>query len=144
MRIQTTARALLLLGAATLLVACGKQQVAGNDSANAATSAPATTQTSNGAAPMTPAAAPGTFSADYMVGKWSAMDEDCTHTIEFMKDGTVTTPIGTAKWTIAGDKLSFDYGDGSKPTTSAIKVLSPDRIEITRESGGTETEKRCS
>jgi hypothetical protein len=142
MKIRSTARAVLLLGAATLLVACGKQQATANESANAAVNAPATD--ANGAAPAaTPAAAPGTLSADYMVGKWSAMDEDCTHTVEFNKDGTVTTPIGTAKWTIAGDKLSFDYGDGSKPTTSAIKVLGPDRIGITRESGGTETEKRC-
>lgn len=137
------------VAALALLAACSGAGEATNAEANAAANAMAedanaAAPAANEAAPVTQAAAPsGTFSADYMVGKWSAIDEDCSATIEFKKDGTVETPIGTAKYTVAGDKLSFDYGDGSKPTVSTIKVLSPERIEILRSSGGKETEKRC-
>jgi hypothetical protein len=134
-------RTFLLLGTAVALLACGKQQAAANNSANAVTAAPAEANTA-AAAPAAPAAA-GTVNADFMVGKWSAMGEDCSHTIDFRKDGTVTTPIGDGKWSLAGDKLSFDYGDGSKQPPSSIKILTQDRIEITRGSGGKETEKRC-
>lgn len=88
------------------------------------------------------APAPPALSVDYMVGKWSAFGEDCSHTIEFKKDGTVTTPIGVGKWKVGDGKLTFDYGDG-KPTVSAVEVLGPDRIAWTSMSGGNETEKRC-
>jgi len=91
------------------------------------------------AAPVTP----GAITAGYMVGKWSAIGEDCSATIEFRKVGTVATPIGEGKWTLTGDKLAIDYGDGSTPTTSTIKSIGPDRIEITHASGTKETEKRC-
>jgi hypothetical protein len=115
--------------------------------ANEATNAPANEAAAvpaNEAAAATPAAAPGAVTADYMVGKWSAMGEDCKDVLEFKKDGTVTTPIGPAKWTLVGDKLSIDFGDASSnPTASTIKPLGPDRIEITKASGGKETEKRC-
>jgi hypothetical protein len=138
------------VAALVLLAACGAKSEASNAAGNATANDAAAT--AYAAAPManeaTPAATPAaagstTLSADYMVGKWSAMGEDCSATIEFKKDGTVDTPIGTAKYTVAGDRLSFDYGDGSKPTVSTIKVLSPERIEIVRASGGQETEKRC-
>jgi hypothetical protein len=82
------------------------------------------------------------LSVDYMVGKWSAFGEDCAHTIEFKKDGTVMTPIGIGKWKVGAGKLTFDYGDG-KPTVSQVEVLGPDRIAWTSMSGGKETEKRC-
>jgi hypothetical protein len=122
---------------------------AANADTNAGTAEITSTATANeaGAAePQNVASAvqdPAAFSADYMVGKWSALNEDCSGTLEFRKDGTVTTPIGTAKWTIAADKLSIDYSDGSAPTVSTVKVLSPDRIELTHASGTKETEKRC-
>jgi hypothetical protein len=93
-------------------------------------------------APAAPTAA-GAVTADYMIGKWSAMDEDCSDVLEFRKDGTAVTPIGEAKWTLAGDKLAIDFGDGSKPAPSTIKPLGPNRIEITTSSGRKETEKRC-
>ena len=141
------ALAVTLLAAA--LSACG----GGADAANNADTAEVTANevaapeaaAANDAAPVAPAAAEvgGAPTVDYMVGKWSAMDEDCSDTLEFRKDGTVVTPIGEAKWTLAGDKLTFDYGDGSTQKPSSIKVLSQDRIEITRASGGKETEKRC-
>ncbi len=85
---------------------------------------------------------PPALSVDFMVGKWSAFGEDCSHTIELKRDGTVTTPIGTGKWKVGEGKLTFDYGDG-KPIVSAVEVLSPDRIAWTSMSGGKETEKRC-
>ena len=138
-------KSMLLISATILLAACGAKGDADANAAddNAAVEAP--TADANAAPEATPAAAPsdGSFSSAYMVGKWSAMDEDCSSTLEFKDGGVVTTPIGDAKYSVTGDKLSIDYGDGSEPTTSTIKVLSPDRIEITRSSGGKETEKRC-
>lgn len=136
-------KSVFLTTAVLLLAACGaKSEADNNNAAEANTAAPVADANTASA---TPAAAPsdGSLSADYMVGKWSAMDEDCKDTIEFRKDGTVVTPIGEGKWTLVGDQLTFDYGDGSKQPASAIKVLSPERIEITRGSGGKETEKRC-
>jgi hypothetical protein len=145
----TASRMTLTMIAAGLLAACGGASGNGNDAAAAenladAAAAPEAPAPDN-AATATPAAAAvgGAPTVDYMVGKWSAMDEDCSDTLEFRKDGTLTTPIGDAKWTLVGDKLTMDYGDGSKQPSSTIKVLSQDRIEITRASGGKETEKRC-
>jgi hypothetical protein len=145
---QMTIRAAMLIGAAAALLACGKQAAVANNSENSAAAEPAANAAANAAAANTaaPAAPPaaGALTADYMVGKWSAIGEDCKATIDFKKDGTVTTPIGHAKWTVTGDKLSINYGDGSEPTASSIKVLDPNRIEITHSSGTKETEKRCS
>ena len=90
------------------------------------------------ASPPAPALTP-----DYLVGKWSAFGEDCAHTIEFKKDGTVSTPIGTGKWKVGNGKLTIDYGDGSAPTSSAVKPLSADRIAWMSASGKQEAEKRC-
>src|SRR5687768_5870430 len=107
----------LTLIAAGLLAACGGAAGNGNEAAAAenladAAAAPEAPQPDN-AAPAIPAAAEvgGAPTVDYMVGKWSAMDEDCSDTLEFRKDGTLTTPIGEAKWTLVGDKLTMDYGD---------------------------------
>ena len=83
------------------------------------------------------------LSADYLVGKWSAMNENCSATLDFRKNGTVTTPIGDAKWTVNGDEVTLNYGDGSDPTTSTIKPLTADRIAVETASGRKETEKRC-
>ena len=135
----------MIAAAILTLAACGKQQAA-NSGANAAAPEITATAPANTAVPAVenaaiPAAA--AFSADYMVGKWSAMGEDCSGTLEFRKNGTVATPIGDAKWTVKGDQLAIDYGDGSSPTTSTVKPLGPDRIEITHTSGTKETEKRC-
>jgi hypothetical protein len=132
-----------LTAALLTLAACSSAKTnAANEATNAAPANEAAAPAAS-AAPAAPAA-PGAVTADYMVGKWSAMGEDCKDTIEFRKDGTVSTPIGDAKWTLAGDKLSIDYGEqGSNPTASSIKPLGPDRIEITKASGGKETEKRC-
>jgi hypothetical protein len=94
--------------------------------------------TTAAAAPAAPA-----LTTDYLVGKWSAFEEDCSHTIEFRKDGTLTTPIGVAKWTVSGDKVTMDYHDASEPTVSRIKPLSADRIAVETASGRKETEKRC-
>jgi hypothetical protein len=142
----TNAKRRLTLTAALLtLAACGSGQ---GNAANEATDVAAANEAAAPAAPTArtapavPAAA-GAVTADYLVGKWSAMREDCSATIEFRKDGTVATPIGDGKWTLTGDKLAFDYGDGSKQPASTIKVLAADRIEITKGSGGKETEKRC-
>lgn len=129
-----------------LLVGCSQAEPAANaaaNTANIAVAAEPAAPVANTAATTTAAAADGALGADYMVGKWSAMDENCADTLDFRKDGTVKTPFGDAKWTLAGDKLALDFGDGSKVDPSTIKVLSPDRIEITKKSGGKETQKRC-
>ena len=146
MRIETSARALLLLGATAILFACNKQAPAANDSANAAAAAPsanaAAPAEANVASSSAPAAA-GAVTTDFLVGKWSAMGEDCRATVEFKKDGTAVTPVGEAKWTLAGDKLKFDYGDGSNQPPSTVKALGSDRIETTTQSGNKDTQKRC-
>ena len=139
-----TKRLLVSLGLTTaLLAACNKPAEADS---NAAIAAPAANVAAPAVPAATPAAAPaaaGAVTAEYMVGKWSAMGEDCADTLEFRKDGSVATPIGDAKWTLTGDQLAVDFGDGSKQKPSTIKTLGPDRIEITKESGGKETQKRC-
>ena len=132
-----------MLAATALLTACGGGEGAqANNEAAAAVNDAAPAPLAENAA--VPAAAPaGGPEAQYMLGKWSAMAEGCTDTLEFRNDGKVTTPIGDANWTMAGDKLTLDYGDGSKPTTSTIRQLSADRIEVTTSSGRKETQKRC-
>jgi hypothetical protein len=135
-----------MLSAALLaLAACSSNKTnAANEATNAAPANEAAAAPANEtAAAVTPATAPGAVTADYMVGKWSAMGEDCSDTIEFRKDGTAVTPIGPGKWTLTGDQLGMDFGDGSTQKPSTIKPLGPDRIEITTSSGRKETEKRC-
>mgnify|MGYP003296075807 CR=1 FL=1 len=132
------------IAGAALLIGCNKTEPAAANAAHdtevAANTAVPVVNTATPAA--TPAAA-GALSTDYMVGKWSAMNEDCADTLEFRKDGSMVTPMGNAKWALDGDKLVVDFGDGAKQNPSSIKVLSPDRIEITKGSGGKETQKRC-
>jgi hypothetical protein len=127
------------------LAACGQPAPEAANAANAAVETPAANNAvaAEAAPAATPVAAGGAVTADYMVGKWSAMNEDCADTLEFRKDGSVKTPFGDAKWTLAGDQLGVDFGDGSKQDPSTIRVLGPDRIEITKKSGGKETQKRC-
>ena len=137
---------LLLTTALLTLAACGAKET---NTANDAANAPANAATENATAPVNEAAAAaapaaaGAVTAEYMVGKWSAMDEDCSDTLEFRKDGTMTTLIGDAKWTLTGDKLAIDYGDGSKQPASTIKPLGPDRIEITTLFREEADRKRC-
>ena len=130
------------LAAAALLIGCSKAEAPTAEAAN-------DTELPAAAAPAAPAAAPAAapvaagLGPDFMVGKWSAMNEDCADTLEFRKDGSVATPFGEGKWTLAGDQLSVDFGEGNKMDPSTIKVLSQDRIEISKKSGGKETQKRC-
>jgi hypothetical protein len=137
----------LVAAAILTLAACGGGEANTTNMAdNAAATGNEAVNQAAAPAEATPATAPATaagLSADYMVGKWSAIGEDCSETLEFRKDGMVTTPIGDAKWTLNGDQLAIDYGDGSKIQPSSIKALGPDRIEITTASGRKETEKRC-
>lgn len=140
-----------ILLAMAMLTACGGAGSASNADSNAAANdaaetANAAAPAANEAAPATAPAASGstTLSADYMVGKWSAMtDGDCSDVLEFHKDGTVKTPFADAKWALNGDMLSIDFGDGSKQTPSRIKPLSPNQIEVTTGSGRKETQSRC-
>ena len=147
---RLAARTLLLFGASAALAACENDQ--GAENAGEAVAAEATNMDSAATGPAEIANASVTdasattagFGPGFMVGKWSAIDEDCSDVLEFRENGTVVTPIGEAKWTAAGDKLTIDYGDeASKPTVSTIKVLEPNRIEITHASGTKETERRC-
>jgi hypothetical protein len=149
MKIHFHARTLMLFGAGAALLACGKEQAAANATANSASAAPATTENATAAtatantAPEPAVSAPGAVNAAFLVGKWSAIAEDCKNVVELRKDGTATTPVGEAKWTLTGDKLQFDYSDGSKQPPSTVRPLSNDRIEFTRDSGSKDTEKRC-
>ena len=147
---RITPRATAIVLAAAMLAACGggTAESANNDAvAEAAANNVAVPDAlaSNEAVPATEAAMPadGVPTADYMVGKWSATAEDCADTLEFRKDGTAATPIGEAKWTLAGNKLAVDFGDGGKQDPTTVTVLSQDRIEITMKSGRKETQKRC-
>ena len=133
------------------LAACG----GGGADTNSANIADNSVMENEAAAPANETAAPsqaapataGAVTADFMIGKWSATNEDCSEVLEFRKDGTVKTPIGDAKWTLAGDQLAgdqlaVDFGDGSTLQPSTIKSLGPDRIEIS-DASGKETQKRC-
>ena len=135
----------LVLGVAccALLAGCNKAEPApANDVAIVANAADPVVETATPTA--TPTAAGGdALSTVFMTGKWSAMAEDCADTVEFRKDGTMVTPIGNAKWALDGAKLNVDFGDGAKQDPSSIKVLSHDRIEVTKAGGKTETQKRC-
>ena len=136
----------LALGVAccALIAGCNKAEPApANDVAVAANVAEPVTNTAAPAAPVEAAAGGDALSTEFMTGKWSAMAEDCADTVEFRKDGTMVTPIGNAKWAINGDKLNVDFGDGLKHDPSSIKVLTHDRIEVTKVGGKTETQKRC-
>ena len=133
----------LTLVSSALLASCGGDNQA-QDNYLQAEAAPAQAPQEQ-VAPV-PAAAPAVDRAptvDYMVGKWSALPEDCSEVLDFRKDGTVLTPIGEARWNLVGDQLTFHYGDGSSEKPSSIKVLSEERIEITRASGGKDIGKRC-
>ena len=138
---RTLATAML----AATLAACGAESGEANNAAadEPAVNEPAPTPEAENLIVPAANAAAGDLSAQYMLGKWSALGEDCADTLEFRNDGKVTTPIGDAKWTLTGDKLTIDYGEGSKPTTSTIKPLGADRIEVTTASGRAETQKRC-
>ena len=132
------------IAGAALLIGCNKAEPATDNAANVAAAEPVAPMVNTATPVATPAAAAaGALSADYMVGKWSAMGEDCAHTLEFRKDGTVVTPMGNAKWALDGDKLDMGFGDGSKQPPSSIKVLGPDRIEISTAGEKSETQKRC-
>ncbi len=135
----------LSLGVAccALLAGCNKAEPApANDVAVVLNAAAPVVETATPAA--TPTAAGGeTLNTAFMTGKWSAMAEDCADTVEFRKDGTMVTPIGNATWALDGAKLNVDFGDGAKQDPSSIKVLSHDRIEVTKAGGKTETQKRC-
>ena len=137
---------LFLTTAILTLAACGGSETKTTDNnIETATANDASVPASEVTDPAQAAAASptGALTADYMVGKWSAMDEDCSDILEFRKDGTVSTPIADAKWTLTGDQLAIDYGEGSTQKPTTIKPLGPDRIEITTSSGRKETQKRC-
>lgn len=130
-----------------LLIGCDQTEptvTEAANNANVATESAAVPDANTAAPAVTPAAASGAVTADYLVGKWSATGEDCAETIEFRKDGTAATPFGDGKWSLAGDKLVMDFGEGSSQLDpSSVKPLGQDRIEITDASGGKEFQKRC-
>ena len=133
--------------AALLALGACSQKAATNEAAEAnVTIEPAVEPAEvNASAAATPAAVPAGAAptADYMLGKWSATEGDCSSTLEFRKDGIVVTPIGDAKWTLAGNQLAVDFGDNAKPDPTTVTVLTPDTIETTMKSGRKEVQKRC-
>ena len=142
---KTKGHTLLLLGSATaILLACNKQAPAANASSNATTKSPpaASVEQANDASNVLAKAA-GSITPDFLIGKWSALGEDCRATVEIRKDGTAVTPMGEAKWTLTGDKLKFEYGDGSKQPPSTVRPVGKDRLLTITESGNEDMEKRC-
>ena len=133
--------------AALLALGACSQKAATNEAAdaNVAIEPAAEPAEVNAPATATPAAVPAGAAptADYMLGKWSATEGDCSSTLEFRKDGTVATPIGDAKWTLVGNQLAVDFGDNAKPDPTTVTVLTPDTIETTMKSGRKEVQKRC-
>jgi hypothetical protein len=144
---KTKGRTLLLLGSATaILLACNKQAPAANSSSatiNAPPANPATPVEQANDASNALAKAAGSITPDFLIGKWSALGEDCRATVEIRKDGTAVTPMGEAKWTLTGDKLKFEYGDGSKQPPSTVRPVGKDRLLTITESGNEDMEKRC-
>ena len=125
------------------LIGCSKAETPAAEAANdtevaAPVAAPAAPPA---AAPAAPAAAG--LGPDFMVGKWSAMGS-CDDTLEFRKDGSVATPFGPGRWTLAGDQLSVEFdGDTGKQAPSTIARIDENTIRITQPSGKSETQKRC-
>ena len=131
---------------ALALGACSQDAATNEDAdANALIEPAAEPVEVNAPAAAAPAAVPAGAAptADYMLGKWSATEGDCSSTLEFRKDGSVATPIGDAKWTLVGNQLAVDFGDGAKPDPTTVTVLTPDTIETTMKSGRKEVQKRC-
>ena len=136
----------LPIAAALALGACSQQAATNNEAeVNLAIEPAAEPAEVNAPATATPAAVPAGSAptVDYMVGKWSATEGDCSSTLEFRKDGTVVTPIGDAKWTLDGNQLAVNFGDNAKPDPTTVTVLTPDTIETTMKSGRKEVQKRC-
>lgn len=130
------------IAGAALLIGCDKADPV---AANAAVVAAANTATPvvNTATPAaTPAAAAGALSADFMVGKWSAMGT-CGDTIEFRKDGSVATPIGPGKWSLTGDQLLITPDGADKQKPSTVARVDDKTISITSADGKAETQHRC-
>ena len=121
-----------------LLAACGGEtRDAANESANAA--APA----ANVAAPADNAAAAaaeedaaaaagaadgdGTLNREYLVGRWTEMDDCAEGATEFRADGTFLFPWGdSGRWSLDGDRLTMS----SNTDTLRLRVVDRNTLEI--------------
>jgi hypothetical protein len=121
-----------------LLAACGGEtRDAANESANAA--APA----ANVAAPADNAAAAaaeedaaaaagaadgdGTLSREYLVGRWTEMDDCAEGATEFRADGTFLFPWGdSGRWSLDRDRLTMS----SNTDTLRLRVVDRNTLEI--------------
>ena len=122
-----------------LLAACGGD--AGNSanaSANAsagneATPAANEAKPANAAAPANSAeAAPsggdGTLSREYMVGRWTEMDDCAGGATEFRADGTFVFPWGdTGTWRLEGDRMMMS----TNTEALRVRVVDQNTVEVT-------------
>jgi hypothetical protein len=122
-----------------VLAACsGETGDAANESANAAApagnaAAAAAEEDAAAAADAAPANAAGvavgdgTLSREYLVGRWTEMDDCAEGATEFRADGTFLFPWGdSGRWSLDGDRLTMS----SNTDTLRLRVVDRNTLEI--------------
>lgn len=90
-------------------------------------------------------AQPGTAASmavtrDVVVGRWTD-NGDCSDVVEFMADGSFRTTGGaTGRWTLAGDRLTFQ---GASSINTRVAARSRDEITLTHDDGSVGASTRC-
>ena len=134
----------LCVAVTAFLTNCNQADPVANAGANTTNIVAAAPVTEPAAAPAaTPAAAAsGELSADFLLGKWTAMG-DCKDVVEFRKDGVVMTPIGPGKWTLVGDQLTITPDGADKQTPTTISRVDDKTISTLRGTGKPDLQHRC-
>ena len=122
-----------------VLAACGGETGdAANESTNAAppadnAAAAAAEEDAAAAAEAEPANAAGaaggdgTLSREFLVGRWTEMDDCAEGATEFRADGTFLFPWGdSGRWTLDGDRLTMS----SNTDTLRLRVVDRNTLEI--------------
>ena len=121
-----------------LLAACGGEtRDAANESANAAAPAANVTAPADNAAAAAAeedaaaaaggAVGDGTLSREYLVGRWTEMDDCAEGATEFRADGTFLFPWGdSGRWSLDGDRLTMS----SNTDTLRLRVVDRNTLEI--------------
>jgi hypothetical protein len=115
-----------------VLAACsGETGDAANESANAAApagnAAAAAAEEDAAAAAADAAVGDGTLSREYLVGRWTEMDDCAEGATEFRADGTFLFPWGdSGRWSLDGDRLTMS----SNTDTLRLRVVDRNTLEI--------------